>query len=203
MAENSVYCSQCGAVNIANARFCQKCGATVTLLGVGSAITPAAPFPAPLPVMIVQPYGGFWIRVLAQMIDGAVTSVVVIPLYFIFIAIFAAGIVHIGDNPQPEQILALILPIILIFVPLAIAIQWLYEAFTTSSSWQGTLGKRVLNLKVTDLAGNRITFGRATGRHFAKIISGMCMNVGYIIVAFTDKKQGMHDMLAGTLVMKR
>jgi len=68
---------------------------------------------------------------------------------------------------------------------------------------QATLGKRIVGLKVTDLAGNRIGFGRATGRHFAKMLSSMIMNIGYIMVAFTDRKQGLHDMLAGTLVMKR
>jgi uncharacterized RDD family membrane protein YckC len=55
---------------------------------------------------------------------------------------------------------------------------------------------------VTDLAGNRIGFGRATGRFFAKILSGMIMYIGFIMIGFTDRKQGLHDMLAGTLVMR-
>ncbi len=79
---------------------------------------------------------------------------------------------------------------------------WLYDALLTSSSWQGTVGKRVLGLKVTDEAGNRISFGRATGRFFAMILSGMILYIGFFMIGFTDRKRGLHDMLAGTLVMK-
>jgi uncharacterized RDD family membrane protein YckC len=79
---------------------------------------------------------------------------------------------------------------------------WLYEAFMESSSYQATLGKMILGMKVTDLSGNRISFGRATGRHFAKWISGMILCIGYIMVGFTERKQGLHDLLAGTLVRR-
>ena len=56
---------------------------------------------------------------------------------------------------------------------------------------------------VTDEAGNRISFGKATGRHFGKILSALILYIGYIMIAFTGKKQGLHDILAGTLVVKR
>ncbi|MGA9497765.1 MAG: RDD family protein, partial [Terriglobales bacterium] len=79
---------------------------------------------------------------------------------------------------------------------------WLYEAFMESSSYQATLGKMIFGMKVTDLYGNRISFGRATGRHFAKWLSGMILGIGYIMVAFTERKQGLHDLLAGTLVRR-
>jgi uncharacterized RDD family membrane protein YckC len=81
-------------------------------------------------------------------------------------------------------------------------VQWLYEALLTSSSWQATVGKRILNLKVTDELGNPISFERATGRFFAKILSSLLFCFGYLMVAFSARKQGLHDMLAGTLVMK-
>ncbi len=64
------------------------------------------------------------------------------------------------------------------------------------------MGKRVLQLKVTDELGNRIGFGRATGRFFAKILSSMFFCIGFIMVGLTDRKRGLHDMLAATLVMK-
>ncbi len=79
---------------------------------------------------------------------------------------------------------------------------WLYESLMESSSYQATLGKMIFGMKVTDLYGNRISFGRATGRHFAKIISAVILFVGFIMVGFTDRKQGLHDMIAGTLVLK-
>lgn len=89
-----------------------------------------------------------------------------------------------------------------IIIPIAIGVQWLYEALLTSSTWQATVGKRAFNLKVTDEGGNRISFERATGRFFAKFISNFTVGIGYIMAAFTARKQALHDMIAGTLVMK-
>jgi uncharacterized RDD family membrane protein YckC len=76
---------------------------------------------------------------------------------------------------------------IFLMIPLVWIVQWLYDALATGSSWQGTVGKKILRLKVTDEAGNRISFGRATGRFFGKLLSGMIMNVGFIMVAFTAR----------------
>ena len=70
-----------------------------------------------------------------------------------------------------------------------------------SSAKQATLGKLALAIKVTDLNGNRISFGRASGRYFAKIISGLIFCIGYIIAGFTEKKQALHDMIANCLVV--
>ncbi|WP_446728107.1 RDD family protein [Peribacillus sp. TH14] len=56
---------------------------------------------------------------------------------------------------------------------------------------------------MTDLNGGRIGFGRATGRYFATIISGMIFYIGYIMAGFTSKKQALHDMIAGTVVVKK
>jgi len=77
---------------------------------------------------------------------------------------------------------------------------WLYEAFMLSSPYQATLGKMMFGMKVTDLHGNRISFARATGRHFAKWLSGMILCIGFIMVGLTQRKQGLHDLLAETLV---
>jgi uncharacterized RDD family membrane protein YckC len=72
-----------------------------------------------------------------------------------------------------------------------------------SSARQATLGKMALGIVVTDLDGNRIGFGRATGRYFAKILSALILLIGFIMAAFTQKKQGLHDIIAGTLVVKK
>ncbi len=79
---------------------------------------------------------------------------------------------------------------------------WIYEAAMESSSKQATVGKMALGLKVTDLEGRRISFPRATGRHFAKYVSGMALLIGYIMAGFTERKQALHDMIAGTLVVR-
>ncbi len=83
---------------------------------------------------------------------------------------------------------------------IGVAGSWLYEALMESSSRQATLGKMIFQMKVTDLSGSRISFARATGRYFAKWLSGLTLFIGYIIAGFTERKQALHDMVAGTLV---
>jgi len=83
------------------------------------------------------------------------------------------------------------------------AAAWLYFALMESSSKQATLGKMALSIIVTDMNGNRLTFGRATGRYFGKIISGMILMIGYIMAGFTEKKQALHDIIAGCLVVNK
>ena len=83
-------------------------------------------------------------------------------------------------------------------------LQWLYFAGMESSARQATVGKSVMALRVTNGEGQRISFGHATGRFFAKIVSGMVpLGIGYIMAGFTEKKQALHDLIAGTLVLKR
>jgi len=81
-------------------------------------------------------------------------------------------------------------------------IWWVYTAGLTSSSLKATLGKKILGLKVVDLNGSRISFGKATGRFLASILSGLILGIGYLMVAFNPKKQGLHDQIAGTYVVK-
>ncbi len=158
-----------------------------------AAYTPAAPADW-------SAYGGFWIRVVAQLLDGIIIGAVTIPLALIFLLPVILKTIkeaNAGHEPPVE-----LFGVIFILIPIFWIGQWLYEALLTSSNWQGTIGKRVLRLKVTDEAGNKISFGRATGRFFGKMISRMIMDIGYIMVAFTDRKRGLHDMIAGTVVVK-
>src|SRR5262249_53405031 len=80
---------------------------------------------------------------------------------------------------------------------------WLYEAFMLSSDWQATIGKRAMSIAVTGTDGGRISFARAPGRHFAKYISACALGIGFIMVAFTARKQALHDLIAETLVVNR
>ncbi|HYH01033.1 MAG TPA: RDD family protein [Terriglobales bacterium] len=158
----------------------------------------APPMYAPT-VPLFRGYGGFWIRVVAALIDSAVTGVVLFPLMFLVIGLSAAA----GGAAPRAASEALGAVMLLVLLPLMVGVPWVYSAAMESSKYQGTLGKMALGLKVTDGYGNRISFGRATGRHFAKIISGMILNIGYIMVGLTERKQGLHDMLASTLVVKK
>jgi len=126
---------------------------------------------------ISREYGGFWIRFVAAIIDGILLAIVQ----------FIIGLV-IDDQTTTTLI--------------NIVLGWLYFAGMESSANQATLGKRAMGLQVTDLEGDRIGFGKATGRYFAKIISALILFIGYFMIGFTEKKQGLHDMIAGTLVIK-
>jgi len=141
-------------------------------------------------------YGGFWIRVIAAIIDAIILRVVVAPVGMIFGGLGMAGTLS-GIRHTGLGILGGGITIILLVFG-----SWLYEAFMESSSYQATLGKMIFGMKVTDLNGNRISFERATGRHFAKWLSTMILGIGYIMVGLTERKQGLHDLLAGTLVRR-
>ena len=140
-------------------------------------------------------YAGFWIRVVASLIDGVV---MMIPLFLVSFLCNMVSMPYARHDPYAAVSAGSLL------ANLATTIMfWLYFAVLQSSAWQASIGKRALGLKVTDLEGNRISFGRATGRYFAGILSGLLFCVGYMMVGWTKKKQGLHDKIADTLVVKQ
>jgi uncharacterized RDD family membrane protein YckC len=146
-------------------------------------------------------YGGFWIRLVALVVDTIIVRLAVFPIVALlsFMGLrhrdfFITGRIENSDIPA---LMGTAFAAFWVFV----LVNWLYEALLTSSAWQGTVGKKILGLRVTDEAGNRISFGRASGRHFAKYLSAIFL-VGFIMAAFTDRKRALHDMMAGTLVRK-
>jgi len=205
--DGTFFCNKCGAQNAAGAQFCSRCGTpTSPTSGVIPAAVPSS-IPAP-PYAATAPsypgvapaagvgYGGFWIRVVAAIIDGILVRVVVSPIHLFFGGLGLAGMMS-GIHPLGLAILGGGVTFIA-----TVFGSWLYEAFMESSSYQATLGKMIFGMKVTDLNGNRISFERATGRHSAKWLSAMVLFIGYIMVGFTERKQGLHDLLAGTLVRR-
>ncbi len=144
-------------------------------------------------------FAGFWIRVGAYLIDivilvitmSLIQGITGIDMGANYSAQFNDALVAGGANEASGfgQLLALIIGIA-------------YFAGLESSAWQATVGKKALGLTVIDANGNRLSFMRALGRALGKILSGIILYIGYIMVAFTEKKQGLHDMLASTLVIK-
>lgn len=143
-------------------------------------------------------YAGFWLRALAQILDSLLFLVISLVIFTPF-AILGAGV---RAQAPREELIELLSLTGMMGVALLIAIPgvWLYHALFESSSWQATPGKRLLGLRVVDLEGRPAGFGRASARFFAKPLSSI-MYAGYIMVAFTARKQGLHDMIAGTLVV--
>lgn len=141
----------------------------------------------PTAAVVSTEYAGFWRRFVALVIDIIILVIVNAIISAIISAILMAVLRDSATSIEG----------IIIFV-----LDWIYFAYQESSAAQATIGKRAMGIKVTDLQGNRISFLRATGRYFAKIVSGIIIFIGYVMAAFTAKKQALHDMLAGTLVVK-
>ncbi|HEY2382550.1 MAG TPA: RDD family protein [Terriglobia bacterium] len=127
-------------------------------------------------VVTSGPYAGFGTRFVAWLID----------IIVILVGSGIVGALTFGGGA------------VVIFVA-----PWLYEAFMLSSEWQATIGKRAMSIVVTGLDGKRISFARATGRHFAKYLSAFILFIGFIMAAFTARKQALHDMIAETLVVQK
>lgn len=148
-------------------------------------------------------YAGFWRRFVAHLIDQIVVGIAAFVIFIPGLALLGIGI-GAGIMEESESAVGLILAAVaayLVAILLIVVGQWLYYALMESSGKQATLGKLALGLVVTDLGGNRISFGRATGRYFGKILSGMIMMIGYIMAGFTERKQALHDIMASCLVI--
>ncbi|MCX6689724.1 MAG: RDD family protein [Methanoregula sp.] len=94
-------------------------------------------------------------------------------------------------------------PIVASLGMLIIVIPWVYFAGFESSRSQATPGKVLVHAVVTDLDGDRVSFARATLRHFGKFISLLIIFIGFLMIAFTKKKQGLHDKIGGCLVLRQ
>jgi uncharacterized RDD family membrane protein YckC len=126
-------------------------------------------------------YVGFWKRVLAYLIDN---------LVMLITYIIMEATVSEKDYPFLNPLIQ-----ILSF--------WAYTAVLQSSYWQATVGKKVLGIIVVDEYGDRLTLKRATGRFFAEILSALLLCIGYMMVGWTKHKQGLHDKIAKTFVIKK
>jgi uncharacterized RDD family membrane protein YckC len=130
-------------------------------------------------------YGGFLARFAAAFLDGLIIQIVGRAIMYVISMSMENGF-----------------QVIMIALLLNTVINWLYSALQESSEACATIGKRALGLKVLDLEGQRISFARATGRHFAKIPSLLILGIGYFMQPFTERRQALHDIMAGTIVVK-
>ena len=143
------------------------------------------------------PYGGFWWRVLAYILDAIILQIATSIIGGIFGVGLALPLTGLGAGEN-----AAFGMMMFGMIGASLVINWLYFAIMESSKLQATVGKLAVGVVVTDLRGERLTFARATGRYFAKILSSLILCIGYIMVAFTECKQGLHDIVASTLVYK-
>jgi len=219
-----MFCSKCGSTVAEGAAFCTSCGAPVPAAAQplpsspAPATPPTAPSATPLsasPASVYaspppQPtvgYAGFWLRFVAVLIDSLILAV---PLVILFFVVFADVMPELSHNEDPFTFLFTFVPRFLVLVLIYFVGSWLYWAGMESSAWQGTLGKKALGLYVTDLNGARVNFARAcarfwTGRGLGIVpyLGGLYFIISCICAGFTARKQALHDMIAGCLVLRR
>jgi uncharacterized RDD family membrane protein YckC len=149
---------------------------------------------------------GFWLRFVAIFIDGIVLSI----LQFVVIAPIL-GVIGFGmsggsspmDSDDPTAMIAKMMAIFSSVGIVLQLVQILYFALMESSKYQATLGKLALGLIVTDVNGGKLDFVKALIRNISKIVSWITLGIGFIMAGFTEKKQGLHDIITGTLVVKK
>lgn len=143
-------------------------------------------------------YGGFWRRLAAYTLVDLPIEVLIGGIVGLFIGCVLGVVAAFVGAEESETVR----------IGEAVAagagflVGWLYSAILESSPWQATFGKRLFGMQVVDLSGNRVTFMRATGRFAAKLLSGLFFGLGFIMIGRNDRKQGLHDDLAGTLVLR-
>jgi uncharacterized RDD family membrane protein YckC len=178
----------------------QPAGTVAELAAVGPAANPALGYFNPVPMGGPPPmYAGFWLRFVAWLLDAILLGLVNFVLG-VFIGIGGSPLFgghHNNGAPFTQIGMALSGNVV------SILTGWLYFSLMETSLFQATLGKMALSLVVTDLSGQPITFGRATGRYFGKIISGFTILIGYMMAGWTQQKQALHDIMAGCLVLRK
>lgn len=201
-----LFCQSCGAECAPTYRFCPRCGganlantppgpgasaAAAMSAGISPTVAVSAQSHATNPINVTtMRYAGFWRRLFAYVLDHVI---VLVAAFLVGFVIAILGLASALDSTGVE----------VFFNILGVVATWLYFALQESGTHQATLGKRALGLKVFDMQGQRLTFGKATGRHFGKILSALILGIGFLMAAFTQRRQALHDQLAGTVVLSR
>ncbi len=144
-------------------------------------------------------YATFWQRVAAYILDGIIVAVA----NGLITAVFG-GVIAVASSGTPggrRNATGIVLQSVSSLAGLAAS--WLYYALFNSSTARATPGKMALGIVVVDEQGGRISFGRATGRHFALYLSMFTLLIGFLMVLWTERRQALHDKIAGTLVVTK
>jgi uncharacterized RDD family membrane protein YckC len=170
-----MYCSNCGNKIEDNQIYCGNCGSAIAT---------------------GHEYAGYWRRYGALMLDYLVIYIVFLVGLFV-VMVGAIGASFSSDRSSGAGLLSLL------YFPVFFVMVILYFALMESSGAQGSLGKMAVGMKVVDMGGNRISFGKAILRQIGKIVSILIIGIGFFMCGFTEKRQGLHDMIAGTLVVMK
>jgi len=194
-----MYCSQCGraltppeAIHLGGVVVCAACQPVyLRRLQEGAAAAAIR-------------YKGFWIRLVAKMIDGLVLLVMMTPLFFLLISGYMrplAAAARAGRQPDPALALQFTMVMALLEL-MGILVGWFYNTVMLAQ-FQATLGKMAIAAKVVRPDGSRISWGQAAGRSGMELVSGLLLYIGYIVAAFDREKRTLHDLVAETRVIVR
>ena len=182
----SLACPRCHNVNESGAAFCFSCGMPLDEKGVVTGAENRAGRPA-----------GFWIRLVAYLIDQIILGVPAIIVWLIAIALVDPSFFNETSEAAEPSGAATGLAYI-IFIPL-------YLTYYTLgvSVWATTIGKRMVGIYVLRPDGSKCGWGRAFSRYFAYFLSALLLYVGYLMVAFREDKRALHDLICDTVVVYR
>lgn len=190
-----LHCPNCGEKLSKEVKFCPNCGTKVQDDDEGKGEeTPKVVDDNSKDIDNEFNYAGFWKRLAAFIIDAVVLILMgTLILGTIMVVLVSAGYAFESESMEWKTFVQVV----------SIAVAWVYYAGMESSSKQATLGKILLGIIVTDQKGKSPSFLKVSIRHFAKFISSFIFCIGYLMIAFTRKKQGLHDIIAGCLVINK
>lgn len=199
-------CPRCGRQNSMDSLYCQGCGKLLADGGPSGYPAAGYPYSSPQPPLNLAGIGA---RFLAALIDGVVIGIPIAIISTALSAIMAVRVIH-RTSREPSFNTGMAVDTIGTFFAgfgfimiVTLLLTWSYFALLESSSWQGTIGKKLMGIQVTDQQGLRISLGRATLRLVVKAFLSGWFLIGYIMAFFTQKKQTLHDLIAGTLVLNK
>jgi uncharacterized RDD family membrane protein YckC len=143
-------------------------------------------------------YAPLWRRALACLVDFLIVAAAVVPAAIVLIWIMEASHEDLGMKVRHARYLAGIGA-----VALWVFGDWFYNACMMTSEWEATIGKRIFRVRILDAKGQRVTFWQATARHFSKFLSTFLLGAGFIMAAFSHRRQALHDVVADTIACSR
>ena len=182
-----MFCPRCGTRAPDDIATCGLCGVALQAGHVPGTAAPHARLAAP--GLTLATYGGFWRRFMALLLDTLV-------LFFPAATVRVLLGLDVFGRFDGDTSLSYMASAFDLFI------NWLYAAILIASPLRGTLGMIVMDLHLTDLKGDRITFPRATWRFFAQFLSLLTLGIGYLMQLFTARRQTLHDMVSGTIVVR-
>ncbi len=189
-------CASCGNTRLADGRFCLFCGDLLAEPVSPSAVSKSKLKSVPSPPDPIE-YAGFWLRVWAGSVDLCIEALGALLLTLLLDVVLRRFGRGFGIDPWDSKVFTGSAFILILAVG-----SWLYCAFTESSSWQATIGKRLLGLQVISADGSRCSFGQATVRHLMKFLSLFILTIGFMMSAWTKRRQALHDMPCECLVIR-